>query len=591
MSPAIVVAVWVHRCRSDRMRFLYRLAFVIPMVIPGLVVALIWRTFFFEPNYGFLNHVLVESGLHGVLVSLNGWLVAAQGLDPAKWLIFVQDRPSAWLGDPRLILTACVVWGFPWVGSFAVLTHLARLQNIPKDLYEAAEIDGASWWSKFTRIEIPMLMSSIHLMLVFVIIGTIKDAGTIFALAGIDGAGGAADVPALFMLRKAFVNQDMGAACAVGIVLTLVVIALQKLGDGALAWDRLSGVQRVALRGVFVALAAGMMLVDFMTPVAVLILWFAVARPFLAARRAKRLAARAASGLPAPAREPFVPREPRPPHAFWSPFRDRALRFSKHAGIVATLLFALLPVYLMLVVSLKSNAQFYADPTTPSAPYHWEHWSQAWRIIMPSVANSIFVCTSSTAMTLFLGLGAAYFFGRARLPLSGLFWNAILLLMMMPTIANLIPLFRLLRELDMLNSLTALIAVGVSGGQILAIFVLRSFVMEIPGDLFEAAEVDGASHFQQMLVVVVPLCGPILGTVGVMHFMNEWNEFILPLIVMRDSEQLPVMVQLLRMAGEYVKFWGPLMAGYSLASVPVIFLFACTMKLFVRGMTEGAVKG
>ncbi len=93
----------------------------------------------------------------------------------------------AWLGDPRLILVACVIWGFPWVGSFAVLTHLAKLQNIPKDIYEAASIDGASWWTKFTRIEVPLIMSSIYLMLVFVIIGTIKDAGMIIALTGGNG--------------------------------------------------------------------------------------------------------------------------------------------------------------------------------------------------------------------------------------------------------------------------------------------------------------------------------------------------------------------------------------------------------------------
>ena len=114
-----------------------------------------------------------------------------------------------------------------------MLTHLAKLQNIPKEIYEAASIDGATWWSKFTRIEIPLIMSSIYLMLVFVIIGTIKDAGMIIALTGgMDGGpGGRATVPALFMLRKAFVNQEMGAACAVGIILTVVIMALQKLSS------------------------------------------------------------------------------------------------------------------------------------------------------------------------------------------------------------------------------------------------------------------------------------------------------------------------------------------------------------------------
>jgi multiple sugar transport system permease protein len=177
------------------------------------------------------------------------------------------------------------------------------------------------------------------------------------------------------------------------------------------------------------------------------------------------------------------------------------------------------------------------------------------------------------------------------MPMSGLLWNAILVLMMMPTIANLVPLFELLRDLNLLNTLLALVLVGVSGGQVFAVFVLRNFLADIPQDLFEAAEIDGASHFQQICRVVLPLSGPILGTVGVMHFISIWNDFVLPLIVMRDHARLPVMVQLLRLAGEYIRLWGPLMAGYAIASVPVIILFVFSMKLFVRGLTEGAVKG
>jgi ABC-type glycerol-3-phosphate transport system permease component len=159
--------------------------------------------------------------------------------------------------------------------------------------------------------------------------------------------------------------------------------------------------------------------------------------------------------------------------------------------------------------------------------------------------------------------------------------------MMFPAIANLVPLFRLLTDLDLLNTLTALILVGASGGQVVAIFVLRNFIADIPQEMFDAAEVDGASHFEQVRNVVLPQSGAILGTVGVMHFVASWNDFVLPLIVMRDHARLPVMIELLRLAGEYIKFWGPLMAGYALASVPIVILFAFSMKLFMKGMQEG----
>jgi ABC-type glycerol-3-phosphate transport system permease component len=278
-------------------------------------------------------------------------------------------------------------------------------------------------------------------------------------------------------------------------------------------------------------------------------------------------------------------------HRFLRAAGSGLLRATKHTFIWLVLAFAFLPLYLMVIVSLKNNEQFYLAPATLTHPVFWENWRTAWEMVTPTVANSLFISTSCTLITLGLALSGAYFFARLKVPGHGFLWNALLILMMMPAIANLVPLFTLLRDMNLLNTLTALIIVGASGGQIFGIFVLRNFMADMPQDLFEAAEIDGANHFQQVRNVVLPLSGPILGTVGVMQFISAWNDFVLPLIVMRDHARLPVMVQLLRMAGEYIKLWGPLMAGYAIASIPIIILFVFSMKLFIKGMTEGAVKG
>jgi ABC-type glycerol-3-phosphate transport system permease component len=457
--------------------------------------------------------------------------------------------------------------------------------NIPKQIYEAASIDGATWWTKFTRIEIPLIMSSIYLMLVFVIIGTIKDAGMIIALTGgMDGGpGGKATVPALFMLRKAFINQEMGAACAVGIVLTVVIMALQKLSSLVLEENpsalRIKKVlpAAVIMAAIFLLLQPGWRAIALFSMVAAL--------PYRSIRDFVR---KAFSGI---RRQRIHSIRSRSRSVFLDKSAEWFLRGFKHAAIWAVLACALVPVYLIFVVSLKTNQQFYEAPGTLTEPFHWHNWVDAWNLISSSVANSIFISTFGTALTLLFALSGAYFFARLRMPLSGFFWNALLVLLMMPSVANLVPLFRLLADLNLLNTLAALILVGTSAGQIFAIFVLRNFVTDIPQDLFEAAEIDGANHFQQMRMVVLPLCGPILGTVGVMHFIKEWNEFVLPLIVIRDSASLPVMVQLQRLAGEYIKFFGPLIAGYAIASIPVIVLFIFSMRLFVKGMTEGSIKG
>jgi ABC-type glycerol-3-phosphate transport system permease component len=673
MIPALLVAVCIHRVASDRMQFIYRILFVIPMVIPGLVIALIWRSFFFEANNGFLNYLLNSTHLMDVLVNLDKWL---------DWGgIFQQGKSPAWLGNGRLVLASCVIWGFPWVGSFAILTYLAKLQSIDKQIYEAAEIDGASWWSKFTRIELPLITSSIYLLLVFVIIDTVKDAGMIIALMGdmSGGPGGVVTVPALFMLRQAFLSQMLGAACAVGIILTVIVMGLQKVSTLVTTWGELKLWQQMAFRACVVAVgviaahfsnlpllglllvvvalpynwiadrrafgnlsvrgqailrvAAGAMglliiLLPFLlgllanalgtpaTGALALLLGPADARgkaeislfiigaavllvslPYLWVRDRMASAARVARGAVVSTDE-AAHRAHRAFEMATDPGRrlrrqilGALARIGKHSVIWIVLGFAFLPLYLMSVVSLKSNNQFYQAPSSLTQPYHWENWSESWDRVIPSVANSMFISVAATTLTLIFALGAAYFFARQKMPLSRFLWNAILVLMMMPMIANLTPLFILLRDLSLLNTLSALIIVGASAGQVFSIFVLRSFVADIPQDLFEAADIDGASHFQQIRVIVLPLAAPIIGTVAVMQFIAMWNDFVLPLIVIRDHTRLPVMVELLRLSGEYIKYWGPMMAGYTIASIPIIILFVFSMRLFIRGLTEGAIKG
>jgi len=595
MLPPLFVAVAIHRCKSARLQFFYRILFVIPMVVPPLVIALIWRSFFFEATSGYLNQFISLAHMRGFMnfiAPLFGWGDA-----------FAGEGAPAWLGDSRLIMTACVIWGFPWVSSLAVLTHLAKLGGISKDVYEAADIDGINWFSKFTRIELPLITGSIYVMLVFTIIGTIKDAGMILALAGFEGGpGGGVDVPALFMIRKAFLDQKMGYACAVGIVLMIVVMLLQKTSTLVLSWSTLKSGMRGLLKVVGLALGVlliwggafrfiGVLLVLAVLPYSHLrslggMLIDALGLSGLLAGWKKSQDARAHRRIERAAQSAALPS---------ARFKNRVSSFllvaNRHLFILAVLAFAVLPLYLMIVVSLKSNVQFYQAPATVTHPLHFENWVTAWKLITPTIANSVFLSVSSTVIMLFMALMGAYFFARLRMPMSGFFWNGLLILMMLPMIANLVPLFRLLRDMNLLNTLSALILVGATQGQIFAIFMLRNFVSDIPQDLYEAAEIDGASHLRQMWTIVLPLSGPILGTVGVMHFMNAWNEFVLPLIVMRDHSRLPVMVQLIRMAGEYIKLWGPMMAGYAMAALPIIVMFIFSMKLFVRGMTEGAVKG
>jgi multiple sugar transport system permease protein len=311
----------------------------------------------------------------------------------------------------------------------------------------------------------------------------------------------------------------------------------------------------------------------------------------------------------------------------------------KHAVIMTFMLIELFPLYMMFQVSFKDNDSFVRSPWLPTPPfsmtetragaeggevvktraavwsevlskapapdplvksavltfdlsvYKLDNWRFGWKLIGPYIANTLFVAVLGTVGCLSLSIFGAYFFARYKMPFSGVLWSALIVLMLMPSVANIVPLFSLLKSLSLLNTLWALVVLGVAGGQVFNIFVLRNFIEELPKDLFEAAEMDGASHLQQIRNIVLPMSGSIIGTLTILAFLGQWNDFLMPLIIMRDKHLFTLGVGLIYLDGEYVKQWGQIMAAYFIASIPLIVLFMFCMRLFVRGLSAGAVKG
>ena len=141
----------------------------------------------------------------------------------------------------------------------------------------------------------------------------------------------------------------------------------------------------------------------------------------------------------------------------------------------------------------------------------------------------------------------------------------------------------------MLTDLALLVILpAVAGAQALNIFVLKNFMEDIPQDLFDAAEIDGASFWQQMRHIVLPHIMPVIGALGILLLVNQWNSFVAPLLYLRDEELQMLSVALLHFEGEYTKNWGALMAGYVIASLPLIILFFFCMELFVKGLSSRA---
>ena len=273
---------------------------------------------------------------------------------------------------------------------------------------------------------------------------------------------------------------------------------------------------------------------------------------------------------------------------------NRKIEVLKHAAIWLVLAFSFFPLYVMVEISLKNNDQFTNNPWFFDSPrqWHWENWAKGWLTVKDCIANSIVTSVGAVALCLVMSVLASYVLARYRFAGRGLIYYGLLATMFLPgTAATLVTMFTLLQGLHMINSLWALIIVGSVGGQVVCVFVLKQFIEEIPKELFESAEVDGAGHLQQIVHIVLPMSGSVMATLAIMEFLGNWNELMLPLIIMRDEKLLTVPVGLMRLDGEYVKQWGELMAGYTISSIPLVLLFLFTMKLFVKGLTAGAVKG
>lgn len=222
MIPSIAVAVLLHRMKSERWQYWYRVLLVVPMIIPGLVTLFIWK-FFFEPTRGVLNSLLDVTGLKSLLV----WMDQLCG-----WGIFFADAPIGWLGHPDLIVPSLIIWGFPWIGAVGVLIFLAGLQSIGLEVYEAAELDGVNGWQKFLHIELPLIMTQVRLMLLLMVIGTLQGFGLQFLLLGESGgAGGRGMVPGLWMFNRAFAGGEFGYACALGLALFVFILGLSWINN------------------------------------------------------------------------------------------------------------------------------------------------------------------------------------------------------------------------------------------------------------------------------------------------------------------------------------------------------------------------
>ncbi|MFC9711060.1 carbohydrate ABC transporter permease [Paenibacillus sp. NPDC056933] len=256
-------------------------------------------------------------------------------------------------------------------------------------------------------------------------------------------------------------------------------------------------------------------------------------------------------------------------------------------------LVAMLPIYMAIVNSFKTQGEmfqsFIALPTT----LHWENYSDAFNKI------NLLGSSMNSAIVSFLGIGgivfcaslAGYKLSRTSGRLSNLIFFLFVASMLVPFHSIMIPLTRVAKGFHVQGSTYGLALIYIGLGVNMAIFLYHGFVKSIPRELEESAQMDGCNEFQTFFRIIFPLLLPITVTIAILDFLWIWNDFLLPLLMLTDVNRYTLILSTNMLFGEYNKEWPLILSSLVLTAIPVVLIYAFFQKFIMEGIAEGAVKG
>ena len=246
----------------------------------------------------------------------------------------------------------------------------------------------------------------------------------------------------------------------------------------------------------------------------------------------------------------------------------------------------------MISTSLKSRGALM------SIPIEWipdEPTLDAYREVfsrfpfMRTIGNSLLVSISFTLITLISASMAAFAFAKIRFRGSDVILKLYLAMMMIPTQVTMIPLFIIMNRLGLIDSYASVILPSIF--KPFAVFMLVQQMKSIPNDYLDAARVDGAGIFHVYGRIALPLCAPTLATLAVTTFMESWNDYLWPLLMLNDRNKMTLPIALSTLNGQYNTEYNVLMAGSLISMIPIIIIYLCAQKQFKNGLMAGGIKG
>ncbi|MER7128678.1 carbohydrate ABC transporter permease [Streptosporangium saharense] len=252
------------------------------------------------------------------------------------------------------------------------------------------------------------------------------------------------------------------------------------------------------------------------------------------------------------------------------------------------------PLLWAVVSSFKSDPEIVADPWALPKALRWENFARAWdsASIGTYFGNTVVVVGGGVTLTLLLSAMAAYVFARFEFRLKGVLYYFFVAGMTFPVFMALVPLFFVVQNLGLGNSLTGLILVYTAYSLPFSMFFLVAFFRTLPGEIAEAATLDGCGEIAIFFRIMLPMARPGLISVGIFNFIGQWNQYLIPLVLVSDDSRFVLSQGLANLAVEqgYAGDRSGLFAGLTIAMLPILVVYALLQGRVQAGMTAGALK-
>lgn len=273
--------------------------------------------------------------------------------------------------------------------------------------------------------------------------------------------------------------------------------------------------------------------------------------------------------------------------------KRRSIRLFILFLIVAVI--TLLPLALLFVASLRPGAELMRNGLNFNID--WKHANfDEYKLLFSGnndyfiwYKNSLVITIVQTVMSLFLSAWVAYGFAMYEFKFKNLFFIFVLMVMMVPTEVILLPLYKLVIRMHLINSMWGIILPYAVVPMM--VFFFRQYLSGLPKELVDAARVDGCSEYGIFFRVILPLMKPSFAAMGIYEGMASWNNFLWPMIVINKMDKITLPVGLQSLLSPYGNNYDILIAGSCFAIIPILILFVCFQRYFIEGMTAGSVKG